>query len=151
MSDMSMDAPTGASSMFGTTITMLKDAGTGAGQTHDAIANNIANINTPGFKRSDVNFKEALAAELPRYDDSTELALVTDDDKQIAAGPDFEPQPFKVTSSIDDTQQMRVDGSNVDLDQEMAKLSINSSYSQTMHALLSQQYARIREAIQEKV
>jgi len=146
-----MDAPTGASSMFGPTIVLLKDAGTGASQTHDAIANNIANINTPGFKRSDVNFREALAAELPRYDDSSELALVTDDDKQIAAGPDFEPQPFKVTTSIDDTQQMRVDGSNVDLDQEMAKLSINSSYSQTMHALLSQQYARIREAIQEKV
>ncbi len=129
---------------------MLKDAGTGARQTHDAIANNIANINTPGFKRTDVDFNEALAAELPRYDDSSELALVTDDDKQIAAGPDFEPQPFKVTTTLDDTQQMRVDGSNVDLDQEMAKLSMNSSYSQTMHALLSQQYSRIREAIQEK-
>ena len=76
---------------------------------------------------------------------------MTDDDKQIAEGPDFEPQPFKVTTTIDDTQQMRVDGSNVDLDQEMAKLAINSSYSQTMHALLSQQYSRIREAIQEKV
>jgi flagellar basal-body rod protein FlgB len=148
---MSMDAPTGASSMFGPTISMLKNAGSGARQTHDAIANNIANINTPGFKRSDVDFKEALAAELPRYDDSSELALVTDDDKQIAEGPDFEPQPFKVTTTIDDTQQIRVDGSNVDLDQEMAKLAINSSYSQTMHALLSQQYSRIREAIQEKV
>jgi len=146
-----MAPPPGASSMFGPTINLLKDAGTGAKQTHDAIANNIANINTPGFKRTDVDFREALAAELPRYDDSSELALVTDDDKQIAAGPDFAPQPFKVTTSIDDTQQMRVDGSNVDLDQEMAKLSINSSYSQTMHALLSQQYARIREAIQEKV
>jgi flagellar basal-body rod protein FlgB len=150
MSDMSMGAPAGANSMFGDTVTMLKDAGTGARQTHDAVANNIANINTPGFKRSDVDFKEALASELPRYDDSSELALVTDDNKQIAAGPDFEPQPFKVTTNIDDTQQMRVDGSNVDLDQEMAKLSINSSYSQTIHALLSQQYARLREAIEEK-
>jgi flagellar basal body rod protein FlgB len=45
---------------------------------------------------------------------------------------------------------MRVDGSNVDLDQEMAKLSINSSYSQTIHSLLSVQYSRIREAIAEK-
>ena len=130
---------------------MLKDAGRGARETHDAIANNIANINTPGFKRTDVNFREALAAELPRYDDSSELALVTDDDKQIAAGPDFEAKPFEISTQLDDTQQMRVDGSNVDLDQEMAKLSINSSYSQTMHALLSTQYSRIREAIQEKV
>jgi flagellar basal-body rod protein FlgB len=149
MSDTSAPA-VGGSSMFGSTISMLKDAGTGASQTHDVIANNVANINTPGFKRTDVSFKESLAAELPRYDDSDDLALATDDDRQIPAGPDFEPKPFAVTTSIDDTQQIRTDGSNVDLDQEMAKLSMNSSYSQTIHALLSQQYARIREAIEEK-
>lgn len=136
---------------FGDTVNMLKDAGRGARETHDAIANNIANINTPGFKRTDVNFREALASELPRYDDSSELALVTDNDKQIPAGPDFEAKPFAITTQLDDTQAMRVDGSNVDLDQEMAKLSINSSYSQTMHTLLSTQYTRIREAIQEKL
>jgi len=136
---------------FGSTVSMLKDAGRGARETHDAIANNIANINTPGFKRTDVNFREALASELPRYDDSSELALVTDNDKQIPAGPDFEAKPFAITTQLDDTQAMRVDGSNVDLDQEMAKLSINSSYSQTMHTLLSTQYTRIREAIQEKL
>ena len=31
---------------------------------------------------------------------------------------------------------MRVDGSNVDVDQEMAKLSLNSAYAQTMGQLL---------------
>jgi flagellar basal-body rod protein FlgB len=136
---------------FGSTVTMLKDAGTGAGEAHAAIANNIANINTPGFKRTDVSFKESLAAELPRYDDSTELAMVTDNPKQIPGGPDFAPQPFATTSTLDDTQQMRVDGSNVDVDQEMAKLALNSSYSQTMSTLLQQQYARIRQAISEHV
>ncbi len=135
---------------FGSTVAMLKDAGTGARESHDAIANNIANINTPGFKRTDVKFREALAAELPRSDDSSELALVTDNDKQIAAGPSFAAKPFAITTELDDTQQMRVDGSNVDLDAEMAKLSINSSYSQMIHALLSTQYSRLREAIAEK-
>jgi flagellar basal-body rod protein FlgB len=143
MSDMS-------SSMFGTTVSMLKDAGRGAHDAHDVIANNIANINTPGFKRSDVSFKEALASELPRYEDSSELALVTDNDKQIAQGPDFEAKPFAISTSLDETQQLRVDGSNVDLDQEMAKLSLNSSYSTTMHTLLSTQYSRLRQAIEEK-
>jgi flagellar basal-body rod protein FlgB len=135
---------------FGSTVTMLKDAAYGAGEAHSAIANNIANVNTPNFKRSDVSFKESLAAELPRFEDSSELALVTDNDKQIQAGPDFAPKPFAITTSLDDTQQMRVDGSNVDVDQEMAKLSLNSSYGQTMNQLLSTQYTRIREAIQEK-
>jgi flagellar basal-body rod protein FlgB len=135
---------------FGSTINMLKDAGTGAGEAHLAIANNIANVNTPGFKRTDVTFKEALASELPRTDDSTELALVTDDPRQIPGGPNFEAQPFATTATLDDTQTMRVDGSNVDVDQEMAKLSINSAYGQTMNILLTQQYSRIRQAIQEK-
>ena len=135
---------------FGDTVTMLKDAGRGARMTHDVIANNIANINTPNFKRSDVSFKEALAEELPRTEDSSERALVTDAPDQIPGGPDFEAKPFAVTTTLDDTQQIRVDGSNVDLDQEMAKLSINSSYSQTIHALLGVQYTRIREAIEEK-
>jgi flagellar basal-body rod protein FlgB len=135
---------------FNDTVTMLKNATRGAGQTHLVEANNIANINTPNFKRTDVSFKEALAEELPRTEPSDELALVTDNDKQIPAGPDFEAKPFEITTSLDQTQQMRVDGSNVDLDQEMAKLSINSSYSQTLHALLQQQYTRVREAIEEK-
>jgi flagellar basal-body rod protein FlgB len=135
---------------LGSTVQMLKDAGRGARETHDAVANNIANINTPGFKRTDVSFRESLASELPRYDDSSDLAMVTDDDKQISTGPDFEPQPFAVTTSLDDTQSIRADGSNVDLDQEMAKLSMNSSYSQTIHALLSTQYSRIKNAIEEK-
>jgi flagellar basal-body rod protein FlgB len=135
---------------FGSTVGMLKNAMDGASESHAVIANNIANANTPNFKRSDVSFKEALAETLPRTDDADELALVTDDDKQIPAGPDFEAKPFAISTTIDDTQQIRNDGSNVDIDQEMAKLSLNSSYGQTMGTLLTQQYARLREAITEQ-
>jgi flagellar basal-body rod protein FlgB len=136
---------------FGPTIGMLKDATKGAGETHTVIANNIANAETPGFKRSDVSFREALARELPRTDDPDDLALVTDDPQQIPAGPEFAAEPFAITTTVDQTSIMRNDGSNVDIDQEMAKLSLNSAYGQTMHQLLSTQYTRIREAIQESV
>jgi flagellar basal-body rod protein FlgB len=135
---------------FGSTVGMLKNAMDGASEAHSVIANNIANANTPNFKRTDVSFKEALAETLPRTDDSDELALVTDDDRQIPAGPDFEAKPFAITTTLDDTQQIRNDGSNVDMDQEMAKLSLNSSYGQTMGTLLTQQYSRLREAITEQ-
>ncbi len=134
---------------FGSTILMLKDAEKGASEAHSVIANNIANAETPNFKRSDVSFKEALAAELPRTDDPDELALVTDAPDQIPAGPDFQAQPFSITTTVDDSTQMRNDGSNVDIDQEMAKLSLNSSYGQTINQLLATQYTRLREAIQE--
>jgi flagellar basal-body rod protein FlgB len=143
----------GDSISFSPTIDMLKNAMKGAGETHAAIANNIANVNTPGFQRSDVSFKEALAAAMPSDQapsDPDELQMVTTDDRMIGSGPSLEPQPFQVTTTVDHSTQMRVDGSNVDIDQEMAKLSINSSYQQTMGSLLQTQYTRLRTAIEEQ-
>jgi|HubBroStandDraft_1064217.scaffolds.fasta_scaffold00573_21 flagellar basal-body rod protein FlgB len=137
---------------FGPTIGMLKDAMHGASETHGVIANNIANINTPNFRRSDVSFKEALAASeaTDGDDDPDQLAMVTTDDRMIAIGGAQDAQPFKVTTTVDSTTQMRVDGSNVDVDQEMAKLSLNSAYQQTIGQLLQVQYTRLRQAITEQ-
>jgi flagellar basal-body rod protein FlgB len=135
---------------FGGTIGMLKDAMRGAGDTHSVIANNIANVNTPNFHRSDVSFKEALAATEAAPPDPDELALVTTDDRMIPIGGAQDPQPFQISTTIDHSTQMRVDGSNVDIDQEMAKLSLNSSYQQTIGQLLQTQYSRIRQAIEEQ-
>lgn len=138
---------------FGQTVGMLKNALDGASTTHSVTANNIANANTPNFHRSDVSFKEALAAtEASNGDgDPNELALVTDNVRQIPSGGFQDPQPFSVTTTVDDTTQMRVDGSNVDIDQEMAKLSINSGYAQTMGQLLQNQYSRMRRAITDQL
>ncbi len=133
---------------FGQTVGMLKNAMDGAGTAHGVIANNIANVNTPNFRRSDVSFKEALAATGPSAGDPDELGLAVTSDKHFAVGGAQDAQPFAVTTTVDNDQQMRVDGSNVDVDQEMAKLSLNSAYAQTMGQLLQNQYSRLRQAIQ---
>jgi flagellar basal-body rod protein FlgB len=136
---------------FGSTIGMLKNAMDGASATHGALANNIANVNTPNFRRTDVSFKEALAAT-----DSTasatpdQLPLAMTNDRDIPAEGVQPGAPFTVTSTVDDTTQMRIDGSNVDIDQEMAKLSLNSGYAQTMAQLLSNEYSRLHRSIQEQ-
>lgn len=135
---------------FGQTAGLLNNAMAGAAESHAVIANNIANVNTPNFHRSDVSFKEALARTEAFPGDPSELALTTDNERQIPIGGPQAPEPFAVTSTVDQTEQMRVDGSNVDVDQEMAKLSLNSSYAQTMSQLLTNQYTRIRQAIQER-
>ena len=134
---------------YGQTVDMLKNALTGASESHAVFANNIANVNTPGFKRSDVSFKEALAQSVPETPDPTELQLAITSEKDITTDPTAEVIPFKVLTNVDDSQQLRLDGSNVDIDQEMAKLSLNAAYRQTMGQLLGTQYTRIREAIQE--
>ncbi|MDB5040905.1 MAG: flagellar basal-body rod protein FlgB [Candidatus Eremiobacteraeota bacterium] len=135
---------------FGQTVGMLKDAMSGSAEAHAVMANNIANANTPNFRRSDVTFKEALAATEATPGDPNQLALTTTSDRHIAIGGPQDPEPFAITTAVDDAQQMRVDGSNVDVDQEMAKLSLNSSYAQTMGQLLTNQYSRLRQAIQER-
>jgi flagellar basal-body rod protein FlgB len=136
---------------FGSTVGMLKNAMDGASTTHSALANNIANVNTPNFRRTDVSFKEALAATDPTANASSgELPLVITNSRDIPAAGMQPGQPFSVTSTVDDTTQMRIDGSNVDIDQEMAKLSLNSGYAQTMAQLLTNEYSRIHRAIQEQ-
>ena len=135
---------------FGQTIGMLKNAMDGASAAHSAIANNIANVNTPNFRRTDVSFKEVLAQSEASTGDPTTFSLETNDPRQFSMDGAHTAQPFSVTSTVDDTEQMRVDGSNVDVDQEMAKLSINSSYAQTMSQLLGNGYTRIRRAIEEQ-
>jgi flagellar basal-body rod protein FlgB len=135
--------------LFGQTVGMLKNAMDGAGAAHSAIAGNIANVNTPNFRRADVSFKDALAAADPTAQSSDELALVTSSDRDLPLDGAQDPAAFKITTTVDDTQQMRNDGSNVDVDQEMAKLSLNSDYAQTMGQLLTNQYTRLRASIEE--
>jgi flagellar basal-body rod protein FlgB len=135
---------------FGQTVGMLKNAMDGAGTAHGVIANNIANVNTPNFRRSDVSFKDALAATEPSAGDPDQLGLAITSDRHFALDGQQGAQPFSVTTTVQDSQQMRVDGSNVDVDQEMAKLSLNSAYAQTMGQLLQNQYSRLRQAIQER-
>jgi len=136
---------------YGQTIGMLHDALSGASETHAALANNIANVNTPNFKRSDVSFKQALAQSVPEPPDPNQLQMAITNAGDITTDPTAEVVPFSVSTTVDDTQQLRLDGSNVDIDQEMAKLSLNAAYRQTMGQLLGTQYTRIREAIQEHV
>ncbi|GAC1422842.1 MAG: flagellar basal body rod protein FlgB [Candidatus Velthaea sp.] len=137
---------------FGQTIGMLKNAMDGASESHATIANNIANVNTPNFRRTDVTFKEALARTEATAggSDPEQLNIVTTSERHIALDGAQAPEPFAVSRTVADSQQMRVDGSNVDVDQEMAKLSINSGYAQTMAQLLQNQFARMRQAITER-
>ena len=47
-------------------INVLDKAADAAWLRNDAIANNIANVDTPGYKRQDVNFEEQLRKALKR-------------------------------------------------------------------------------------
>jgi flagellar basal-body rod protein FlgB len=134
---------------FGQTVDTLSNAIAGSDLQQTAIAENIANVNTPGYRRQSVSFKDALSAAEgdPTTDD---MGMKTDDARQFALGAQATPQPFDPQTEVDTTDKMRADGSNVDVDQEAAQLAQNSGYSQTMSQLLQVQFMRLREAITEQ-
>jgi flagellar basal-body rod protein FlgB len=135
---------------LGPTVQLLGEAGKGAKLEHNQIANNIANVNTPEFRSSYVDFRSALQDSLGTPPDPDELPMAVNDDRQFAIGDGTPPTPFDPQPQVDTTTQMRVDGSNVDIDQQMAQLSENTGYQQTVSQLLQEQYKFIREASTEQ-
>ncbi len=135
---------------FGPTVDLLSNAIDGASREQVQLANNLANVNTPNFRRSTTSFKEALAASLGTPANPDELALQTDDSRQFDINGAKPPSPFDPQPQVDLTTQMRADKSNVDVDQEMALLQQNSGYQETMAALLRKQYQWLRQAVTEQ-
>ncbi|HBX23709.1 MAG TPA: flagellar basal body rod protein FlgB [Desulfotomaculum sp.] len=86
------------------------------------IANNIANVNTPGFKKSTVNFQQQLQAALG----NSSLGMKATNKRHLAGGGlnglgGLAPQIVKV-----DNTSMKAGQNNVDVDEEMVNLAANT-------------------------
>lgn len=95
---------------------------------HEIIAQNVANVNTPGYRRQEVRFEDAFAQALAVGDARQALAL----------------QPAVVTPS---GGVERADGNNVDIDKEMGGLAKNSLLYKVCAQILAVQLAQTRSAI----
>ena len=109
----------------------------------EVISNNIANVNTPNFKKSDVVFEELLAKEIG-MDDSGRLPLVRTHDRHLPVGM---IGGAKASIQEDDTTTMRVDNNNVDIDIEMASLAKNQLYYNAMATELGGYVNKLKNVI----
>lgn len=109
----------------------------------EVISNNIANVNTPNFKKSDVVFEELLAKEIG-MDDSGRLPLVRTHDRHLPVGM---TGGAKAVIQEDDTTTMRVDNNNVDIDIEMASLAKNQLYYNAMATELGGYVNKLKNVI----
>lgn len=93
----------------------------------EVIAHNLANVNTPNYKKSNLVFEDLLAKELYGDEDNrNKLQLARTRDKHLpAADLPFFAMPSIVTEH---RTLMRVDHNNVDVDIEMANLAKNQIY-----------------------
>lgn len=110
-----------------------------------AIANNIANVNTPGYKRIEVTFEDELRKAL----DNGKLRGTRTDDKHLELGKlDISSINAKVKKPNDPTLSSGVN--NVDIDSEMAKLAENQILFNYSAKFLRGKFSRLNAAIQSK-
>lgn len=94
---------------------------------HQVVSHNLANVNTPGYHRKDVDFEEQLGAMLRAGSQTTDLLT---------------PRIFE-----EEGLPERADGNNVDVDREIGQLNKNSLLYQTWSQILASRVSMMRSAI----
>ncbi|MCI8644818.1 MAG: flagellar basal body rod protein FlgB [Lachnospiraceae bacterium] len=117
-------------------INLLSKAADASWVRNTVLNNNLANVSTPGFKRSDIAFEDYLKKELS----SAGTNVFMD---QAVAGVDL--SKLNVTTYVDQKElSYRLDGNNVDVDVENANLAQNSIRYYTLLDSITQEFSRIR-------
>ena len=102
--------------LFDTTQLGLERALSGAARRQSAIAANLANVNTPGYRRQDVDFHSEL-----------QHAFAAGRDAVDAVRPSMQADP---------AAPMRADGNSVDVDTEAAAQAKNGLEYEALSAVL---------------
>ncbi|NLF34791.1 MAG: flagellar basal body rod protein FlgB [Clostridiales bacterium] len=111
---------------------------------NEVIGNNIANVDTPGFKKSRVEFERVLAAALDGGSGPVQLKI--SDERHMAgrAGTSGQVEPRIVTEQ---STSARLDGNNVDIETEMAELAKNSIAYYALVSKLNAEFRKLDDAI----
>ncbi|MGI5918308.1 MAG: flagellar basal body rod protein FlgB [Christensenellales bacterium] len=106
---------------------------------NQVIANNIANVDTPNFKSSSVSFEAAFKRALQGDDFTAKKTR----EKHI----DFEGTDMRPTVTTDYSTTYRMDGNNVNIDAESAKLAKNQIFYNTLAQQISSELRKLNMAI----
>ncbi|SCZ77811.1 flagellar basal body rod protein FlgB [Acidaminobacter hydrogenoformans] len=120
------------------TYHLLTKAIEGTQKRQEAIASNLANLNTKNYKANRVSFE----GELKKAIESAGKAI--DRSESIKKIQQIEPRTVK-----DQDSRMNNDGNNVDLDQEMSLMAANQILYQGLIQQLNQKYQTMSYVIHE--
>ena len=125
----------------------LLQRGLSASWTRNAvIRNNIANVETPGFKASDVEFESLMARAVTGS--GFKGAKTHPNHIDIGSGYADLSSVRPMIVRREDTS-MRMDENNVDIESENVKLAQNSLYYNTLVEKMNSELRRLRMAITE--
>ena len=115
---------------------------------HQLISNNIANIDTPGFKRSEVVFQSKLDSVLNNREKNY-MPLKLTDVNHIPIAPRLSVEDINHEVIMRTETSLRNDGNNVDVDYEMAKMAENTVYYTSVAQLMSSKLSLLQSVIND--
>lgn len=133
----------GTSSSFGRTQFLLERGMDASLLRRSVIADNIANADTPHFKRSDVTFESQLARAIKSNEKKPCPAQLTDR-RHI---PFYEPMDYRTVRAKIQTEHgtnMRNDKNNVDVEKEMVDATKNMLRYNAMAQRIDRNYKKIQ-------
>ena len=119
-------------------VNVLDKAADAAWMRHELIANNIANVDTPNFKRQDVRFETELRAAISQSEEKTVVAKVKHlklDDMVGEAYTDYSELSY------------RYDGNNVDIDTENVRLAKNQLKYNALITGVNQEFSNLKSVM----
>ena len=119
---------------FSGTDSYLRAAMSGLAARQRAIANNVANGDTPNFKASEVRFEDALKSAV-----SSGSTGSTPDQSSLNA--------TVARTTLVDATSLRGDGNNVDIDREMAMLGETNLTFSAMSQIMTSRLGILRNVI----
>ena len=123
----------------GTAIGELQRGLAHASRRHDQLAQNVANMETPGYKARDLVFEDQL---------SPSLAVAPEVGPASLESPSPDSRSRLVFSH---DAASNANGNNVDLDRQMARLAENTLFHQALVQILAGQFSALKQAISGRV
>ncbi|MDF2524552.1 MAG: flgB [Clostridiales bacterium] len=112
---------------------------------NEAISNNIANVDTPAYRRKSVEFEDMLSQAM----DKNSIKGYRTDPRHIPIGSSaITDVGFKI---VEDSSSLnyRLDGNNVDIEKEMALMAKNTIQYNTVTQKLAGEFKKLKSVISE--
>ena len=114
-------------------VNILDKAADAANLRNELLTNNIANVSTPNYKRKDLDFESVLQGELAGEKNLSKAVKKANQNLET-----LDAQVYTDNASL----TYRLDGNNVDINTEEARLAENQIKYQALVDLMNQEFAR---------
>jgi len=132
----------------GRTLTGLEKSMEATKMRNDAIAHNIANSDTPDYKRRYVEFEEYMLKAMQDGEQS-DFELRRTREGHFPRGPQEDAGFSGVRATVmqDNSTTLRMDGNNVDIEHEMNEYNKNQVHYNMLVEQMNSEFRRLRTAM----